>query len=1101
MNSKPEIYTIATAHLDTSWLWKLEQTITEYLPDTLDKNFGFFKKYPEYRFNFEGSYRYELLKEYYPEKYNLLKQYIKEGKWHPCGACYENGDVNIPSPEALIRNILYGKDFFRKEFGIESEDIFLPDCFGFGRALPTVASHCAVKGFSTGKLFWGYSEEIPFDTGLWKGIDGSSIWACLMPFSYTTAFKNMKKADRVTEKLANNKKKGLPDFTFAYHGNGDRGGAPHSSSVKNVIKAQKNNHINDTHVFSATTKEYFDMLDSLPESTKNIMPVHDGEFLLTAHGVGSYTSRTVTKRWNKRCELLADAAERFSCAAFLSGVKDYPQYGFDNAWKKVISHHFHDDITGTSLEECYLRSHNDYVQAMNTFSEEYSSSIKAISDTLDTSFCMGIPVIVSNPVDSVNTRKEAVSVIVKSEKLHFTVFDKNNKALVCQTKILSDNEREITFIAEVSSIGLEVYDIREAENEPSFDTGLRISTAEIENNYVLAKIDTNGDICSVFDKRIQKELLKEPIRLQILNNVHSFDWPAWEIKYEDCKNEPYMFPSSPEIKIRDNGPALVSLEIIRYAGKSVFTQLVSLDCASPFIRIFNETDWREEASLLKASFNFNTKNEYADYDIGCGSTKRKTNSPKLYEVPAQKWAGICDENDNLSVAVFSDSRQGWDKPDESTLRLTLIHTPMANYRWECSQHIMDMGLNRYSYGIMGHKDDTDDVSLYADRFCQPMDAFVTEKHPGTIGNSFSFVDTSSDSVRISAVKKAQNSDRIIIRFTETGGRDQKNIYVNFSYPVVKAFEVAGDETEIKEIELSDGKLCFDIGHNSIKSFAIEFDKNIFICNQKSIELNYNAIGITKDSDTEKSTLRNCISIPRELIPDNFSFSGVRYTFSQNEKNCVICDGSQIETDGNYTTLHLLAASLEGDKDTDFYIDGNKFTVKIPDCKEALGHWDLMQLQQTGYIKNIPQAISFSHCHTKKGNSVAQQLYLFNIELPVKNKKTITLAKDNSIVIYSAVLTKDKYNFDKTGRHFDSLEKRPFDYTFSSYANKLMRPNKAEAFLDRFIDRSYSIAVKAGEFYNKYSIGELYYILRNLSNKLHYKKNVKMLIDKRNNSDK
>ena len=200
-NKKPEIYTAATAHLDTSWLWSLEQTIEEYLPDTLRRNFEFIEKYPEYKFNFEGSYRYELIKEYYPEEYEKLKRYVKDGRWHPCGACYENGDVNIPSPEALIRNILYGNGFFEKEFGVRSNDIFLPDCFGFGKALPTVAAHSGLTGFSTGKLFWGCSVDVPFDIGKWVGMDGKGIWASLMPFSYTTAFKSMDKAGRVLKKL------------------------------------------------------------------------------------------------------------------------------------------------------------------------------------------------------------------------------------------------------------------------------------------------------------------------------------------------------------------------------------------------------------------------------------------------------------------------------------------------------------------------------------------------------------------------------------------------------------------------------------------------------------------------------------------------------------------------------------------------------------------------------------------------------------------------------------------------------------------------------------------------------------------------------------
>ncbi len=122
-NKKPTIYTIATAHLDTSWLWTFEQTIDEYLPDTLKKNFELLEKYPEYKFNFEGSYRYELIREYYPEEYEKLKKHIAEGRWNPCGACYENGDVNIPSPRLLSATFFTETDFSEKN-SVLSQTIF-----------------------------------------------------------------------------------------------------------------------------------------------------------------------------------------------------------------------------------------------------------------------------------------------------------------------------------------------------------------------------------------------------------------------------------------------------------------------------------------------------------------------------------------------------------------------------------------------------------------------------------------------------------------------------------------------------------------------------------------------------------------------------------------------------------------------------------------------------------------------------------------------------------------------------------------------------------------------------------------------------------------
>ena len=1099
-NSKPKIYTIATAHLDTSWLWLLERTISEHIPDTLKRNFEFIEKYPEYKFNFEGSYRYELVKEYYPEDFEKIRAYVKSGRWNPCGACYENGDVNIPSPEALIRNVLYGNGFFKDEFGVKSNDIFLPDCFGFGKALPTVAAHCGLSGFSTGKLFWGCAVDVPFDIGKWNGIDGKGIWASLMPFSYTTSFKKAEKVGRVLEKLEKSKKNNLPEFTFAYHGIGDRGGAPHKSSVKNVITAQRNNADAPVEVFSATTEEFFDMVDSMSEEKKAKMPVYDGEFLLTAHGAGSYTSRTVTKRWNRRCEQLADAAERFASAAFVNGLAQYPQYGIDTAWKKVIAHHFHDDITGTSFEECYKRNYNDYVQAMNTFSQEYTAACRAVAGQLDTSFAKGIPVVVSNPLQSSSVRKEAVSVTVDSEADFFAVFDKDGNEIPSQTKALSLTQKEVTFIASVGSCGLTVYDLRQADAKCEMATGISVTGKYIENKNIAVSIDDNGDICSVFDKKLGKELLRKPIRLALMNNTDSFDWPAWEIKYNDCKAEPYTYPQNPIVTVKDNGSALCSLEVVRYAGESRFTQVISLDCESEYVSVYNETDWREEASLLKAEFPLTTKNKYANYDIGIGFTQRTTNTEKLYEVPAQKWADITDKSDEYGVAVFSDSRQGWDKPDESTLRLTLVHTPMSNYRWECSQHVMDMGINRYSFAVMGHNGKTHNITAYADSFCQPMHTFVTDKHEGNLGPEFSFVKLNDDSVRITAVKKAQDCEKIILRVAECSGVDKSSVEASFSLPVSEAYEVAGDETELNKVEVTNGKLCFDLKHNEIKSFAVCFNKpEANQPKEKIIVLDYNAVGITSDINRADSTLKGGVSIPLEITPDNLLFDGVCYSMSKSTvNNCLVCDGSKISVGEGYGSLHLLLTSLNGDKTVSFEIGGRKIDVTVPDCSEHLGTWDLMQLRQTGYIKPVPQALTLTHTHCKDSNIIAKQFYLFHAEIPLNGNDAVNLPVDDDIVIFAATSMGEQSKFLKGDSHFDSLKKREFDYSFSDYAVKLMNPNKLETLLDKFIDRDFSINVKAGEFYNKYSFGELYYILRNLKNKSAYKKNVIKLTANRKN---
>ena len=178
------LYVVPYAHLDTQWRWAYPQVIREFLRNTLYDNFALIEKYPHYVFNFSGSRRYEMMKEYYPEAYPKLREYIQAGRWFPCGSSVDEADANVPSAESLVRQVLYGNRYFRNEFGVASQEFMLPDCFGFPYALPSILAHCGVKGFSTQKLTWGSANGIPFKVGRWIGPDGKSVVAALDPGSY-----------------------------------------------------------------------------------------------------------------------------------------------------------------------------------------------------------------------------------------------------------------------------------------------------------------------------------------------------------------------------------------------------------------------------------------------------------------------------------------------------------------------------------------------------------------------------------------------------------------------------------------------------------------------------------------------------------------------------------------------------------------------------------------------------------------------------------------------------------------------------------------------------------------------------------------------------
>ncbi|MCP4398939.1 MAG: alpha-mannosidase, partial [bacterium] len=208
--------------------------------------FSAFEEYPHFVFNWSGANRYEMMREYYPERYEQLKQWIAAGRWFPSGSAWTENDTNVPSTESTIRQILLGRKYFHNEFGKESLEYMLPDCFGFPYSLPSVLSHCGIRGFSTQKLTWGSANGIPFNIGRWIGPDGESVIAALNAGDYAREHEHVYTTHKGTlERLEENgKKSGLPiDYFYMGGGdmnNADRGGMPRKNSLENLEKNYAN---------------------------------------------------------------------------------------------------------------------------------------------------------------------------------------------------------------------------------------------------------------------------------------------------------------------------------------------------------------------------------------------------------------------------------------------------------------------------------------------------------------------------------------------------------------------------------------------------------------------------------------------------------------------------------------------------------------------------------------------------------------------------------------------------------------------------------------------------------------------------------------------
>ena len=347
----PTLYVVGYAHLDTEWRWEYPQVIQEYLSKTLRSNFALFEEYPHYIFNFTGANRYRLMKEYYPSDFERLKQYVAAGRWFPAGSSMEEGDVNSPNAESIFRQILYGNEFFRREFGTASEEYMLPDCFGFPASLPRILAHAGIKGFSTQKPSSNWQpaphvggldspektpEGIPFNVGIWEGTGGKTVIAALNPLSYTSEvtydlsksppppappdpsltpqqnrFRARDQEDWVKRIDIGGQLTGIM-ADYHYVGTGDIGGSPGESSVRSMeaittqsklsLPTQNGTPVQmgdgPVHVIWSKADQMF--LDILKCCKTDRLPRFKGDLELINHSAGSITSEAYQKRWMRK---------------------------------------------------------------------------------------------------------------------------------------------------------------------------------------------------------------------------------------------------------------------------------------------------------------------------------------------------------------------------------------------------------------------------------------------------------------------------------------------------------------------------------------------------------------------------------------------------------------------------------------------------------------------------------------------------------------------------------------------------------------------------------------------------------------------------------
>ena len=1010
------LYTIGYAHLDTEWNWEYPKTINEYIKNTMEDNFKLLEKYPDYVFNFTGSRRYNMMKEYYPEDYKRVCDYINRGRWFVSGSSVDEGEVNISSSESVLRQVLYGNLFFKREFNKQSYDYMLPDCFGFVATLPSIWSHAGLLGFSTQKLTWHSANGVPFNVGVWEGPDGKGLLSALNATDYTgKVVERLDKDKTWTDRINSDIREYDISFDYRYYGTGDIGGAPREKDVNNAVNSLK--HVDSNFKVVLTSSDQ--MFKDITPEVRDKLPTYKGDLLLTEHSAGSMTSQSFMKRANRKNEQLAKSAEELASVADWLGAATYPVTKLNNSWNLVLGSQFHDILPGTSTPKAYTYAWNDEFIAMNGFSEVLKNSVSAIAQGLNTQV-KGKAVVVYNPVAIAREDVVTSDLDFSMPPVNLEVIDKNGVVIPSQIIASKGNKITLIFLAKLPYAGLAVFDIRETTRSAS-KSPLEVSNQTLENDYFKVTINADGDISSIFDKTARKEVLSRPASLEFLKE-NPKEYPAWNMDWNDRKNPQIDFLNKEvSVKIIEQGPVRVALEVTKKGQNSEITQIISLAAgnAGKRIEVSNKIDWQSKEVSLKAAFPTTVSNEMATYGMNTAAIQRSTNNEIKFEVPGREWIDLTDHSNNFGISILEDCKYGSDKPDNNTLRLTLMYTPKANsFGHQSSQ---DWGIHDFKYAIYPHVGNWSYAGTpWQGSFLNaPLVGFETTKHDGMLGKEFSLIKLNTNKVDVMAFKKGEESDYYIVRVNELYGETVEGVSVSFPGKIMDAYEVNGQEQRIGEVNFSNGNLNFGMTKFLIRSFAVKLEKPIqsfAIPDQKSVAIPYNDDAISFDNNRADGNMTNGLTLPAELIPFEITSEDITFKMgntADGAKNIVTAKGQKITLpSGEFNKLYLLAAAAKHAQGK-LRIGNQTVKFAVQDWTGFIGqHYGRVLTNKETKVTEItnafvkPDNIAWyaSHCHSLKANEAYQYSYLYKYEINIpKGAKSITLPQNEDIKIFAITI--------------------------------------------------------------------------------------------------
>ncbi|KAG0178210.1 Glycoside hydrolase, 38 vacuolar alpha mannosidase, partial [Apophysomyces sp. BC1021] len=606
----------------------------------------------------ELAQQYEWVKEGYPALWERIREKIAQNQFRPTGGTWVEMDTNMPSGESLCRQFIMGQRFFEQHFGKRCKVFWLPDSFGYSPQLPQLVRLADMKYFFTQKLSWNNVNKFPLTTFLWTGLDGTKVLTHMAP---SETYNAQCTPEELIRTVRNHRDKEYSNTSLLVYGNGDGGGGPLASMIERLRRMKDVDGLSKVEM--STPAAFFENL----EKESPVLPSWKGELYFELHR-GIYTTHALCKKLNRRSEfLLRDIEMLATFAHILDPIGfQYPKAKLEEFWKIICLIQFHDVMAGSSIEMVY----EDSFQMFSKVDVEGTQLREELIERL-----LGIDSSVTNERQALavfNTlswpRREIIEVPLEDNfptMKQYSAFGRTGYALL-------DN------VAPLSAQGYNLYDT--AVYVPVTVATDRNSSILLGNEFIQASFDKSGHLVSLYDKKLQRELIKAGERgnvFKMFEDIPLF-WDAWDVEIYHLEKGRTVEEGS--IQILEQGPLRAALLIEkRISENSQLRQIVILTAISKRIDFETEVDWNENRQFLKVEFAWDILADSVTYETQYGVVQRPTHyntswDSAKFEVVAHKFADMSEYG--YGVAILNDCKYGY-SAHNNVVNLSLLRSPKA----------------------------------------------------------------------------------------------------------------------------------------------------------------------------------------------------------------------------------------------------------------------------------------------------------------------------------------------------------------------------------------------------------------------------------------